>query len=128
MNHSDDDFLDDMPQFATADTDFYDGESALSQLTDEPQYISKSTTTSVNTLAKPQSVFTLESPAKKHVRGKSKPPLHTKVQTEVMTRPNKRVTRSTPTGASRAVTKNPHKGMTWEDLNGKLHSTYPSIA
>ena len=74
-----------MPQFATADTDFYDGESALSQLTDEPQYISKSTTTSVNTLAKPQSVFTLESPAKKHVRGKSKPPLHTKVQTEVMT-------------------------------------------
>jgi hypothetical protein len=45
LNHSDDDFLDDMPQFATADTDFYGGESALSQLTDEPQYIIVSDTT-----------------------------------------------------------------------------------
>jgi hypothetical protein len=125
LNPSDDEFLDDIPQFATADTDIYDGESASSQLTEEPQCITKDTTTSENTLAKPKSVFTLPSPTKKYIRIKGKPPLHTKVQTEVMTRPNKRVTRSTPTGASKVVLKNPYKGMTWEDLNGKLHSKYP---
>ena len=112
-----------VPDFdATAITEVYEEESATSQFS----HGSQTTNSSSSCLTKPASSFVVLSNGNRRMSGQSRPPLPPRIQPPVLAlqKSRKYVTRSSPV-VSRESKNNPYIGMSWEDINEKLHKTYP---
>jgi hypothetical protein len=119
-------------KFSTARTEVYEGDSVSSQMTEDSMHNKSTTASNSSGLMRSLSSFTVEPNINRRLSGQARPPLPPKKETPtfVLKNSHQYVTRSSPASSKPSFVLsnvNPFTGMSWEDMNGKLHSTYPII-
>jgi hypothetical protein len=119
-------------KFSTARTEVYEGDSVGSQMTQDSIHNESTSASNASGIMKSISSFTVEPSVNRRLSGQARPPLPPKnvPPTVIVQKSRQYVTRSSPASSRPSPVHsnvNPYTGMSWEDMNEKLHSTYPII-